>query len=80
MEVRAVADWGRSMAHEGSRHESLTAGAVWMALMFGALFAAPYVVGYGIAFGGYVPYGVVCNRKMICFLGESIPTTTQRSS
>lgn len=64
---------GRSMAHEGFRYESLIAGAVWLALIFGALFAAPYVVGYGIAFGGYVPYGVVCNTKDDLFSGRIDP-------
>ncbi|CCJ08685.1 hypothetical protein [Methylocystis sp. SC2] len=61
------------MAHEGPRYESLIAGAVWLASIVGALFAAPYVVGYGIAFGGYVPYGVVCNTKDDLFSGRIDP-------
>lgn len=61
------------MAHEASRHESLIAGAGWLALIVGALFAAPYVVGYGIAFGGFVPYGVVCNTKDDLFSGRIDP-------
>lgn len=61
------------MAHEASRYESLIAGAGWLALIVGALFAAPYVVGYGIAFGGFVPYGVVCNTKDDLFSGRIDP-------
>ena len=51
------------MAKEVSRSESLIAGAGWLALIIGGLIAAPYVVGYGIAFGGYVPYGVRLQYK-----------------
>lgn len=61
------------MAHEASRYESLIAGASWLALIIGGLFLAPYVVGYGIAFGGYVPYGVVCNTKDNLFSGRIDP-------
>ncbi|MGJ0454344.1 MAG: hypothetical protein ACR65T_14115 [Methylocystis sp.] len=61
------------MAKEVSRSESLIAGAGWLALIIGGLIAAPYVVGYGIAFGGYVPYGVVCNTKDDLFSGRIDP-------
>jgi hypothetical protein len=61
------------MAKEVSRSESLIAGAGWLALIIGGLIAAPYLVGYGIAFGGYVPYGVVCNTKDDLFSGRIDP-------
>ena len=61
------------MAHEASRYEALIAGATWLALIVGGLFFAPYVAGYGIAFGGYVPFGVVCNTKDDLFSGRIDP-------
>jgi hypothetical protein len=48
----------------------LAQGSAWAFLAGLGLFAAPYVVGYGIAFGGYVPYGVVCKTKDDLFSGK----------
>ncbi|WP_442753446.1 hypothetical protein ACNHKD_10565 [Methylocystis sp. JAN1] len=45
-------------------------GLAWVLLLGAGLYLAPYVVGYGIALGGYVPYGVVCNTKDDLFSGK----------
>jgi hypothetical protein len=45
-------------------------GLAWAVLLGVGMFVAPYVVGYGIAFGGYVPYGVVCKTKDDLFSGK----------
>jgi len=39
------------------------------ALISGLVVGAPFILGYGVAFGGYIPYGVVCKEKDDLFSG-----------
>ena len=41
-----------------------------IAMISGGLLLFPLVVGYGFAFGGYIPYGVVCKQNDDLFSGK----------
>jgi len=40
------------------------------ALVVGGFFTLPIILGFGYAFGGFIPYGVVCNKSDTLFTGE----------